>query len=112
MDYRRSEDPLFLACTRPALYAGIPIEAVGVSVMLAGLLSPFFFGSLLGFLPLALLFGGICRAITKYDPNAFRVIFCASNTRWRHKTNAFWGGATVSPLRQWRSYSHKDWIDG
>ena len=33
---RLTEDPLFLACTRPAMVLGVPMEAMGVNVILSG----------------------------------------------------------------------------
>ena len=36
MEDRLVEDTLFLACTRPAMVAGVPMEAMGVNVILTG----------------------------------------------------------------------------
>ena len=33
---RLTEDPLFLACTRPAMVMGVPMEAMGVNVIVSG----------------------------------------------------------------------------
>jgi type IV secretion system protein VirB3 len=33
-DERLTEDTLFLACTRPAMVAGVPMEAMGLNLML------------------------------------------------------------------------------
>lgn len=35
-DERLTEDTLFLACTRPAMIAGVPVEAMGVNIMVSG----------------------------------------------------------------------------
>ena len=32
-DERLTEDTLFLACTRPAMIAGVPMEAMGLNLM-------------------------------------------------------------------------------
>ena len=35
---RLNEDTLFLACTRPAMIAGVTMEAMGVNVIITGVL--------------------------------------------------------------------------
>ncbi|HEY8616093.1 type IV secretion system protein VirB3 [Phenylobacterium sp.] len=91
-----TEDILFLACTRPALVLGVPMEAMGLNLMassvafLAG-------GSLLYLLcapALHLVFRAVCRA----DPNAFRVLWLWLETRGRARNAALWGGGSPTPL--------------
>jgi type IV secretion system protein VirB3 len=93
---RLAEEPLFLACTRPALVLGVPMEAMGLNLIvscvafLAG-------GSLLDLLvapALHAVFQAICRA----DPNAFRVIWLAVETRGRARNGRLWGGSSTGPL--------------
>lgn len=104
---RLAEDVLFLACTRPALVLGVPMEAMGLNLILstvAFLAS----GSLLYLLvapALHLVFGAICKA----DPNAFRVLYLYVETKGRARNGGLWGGSSASPLplrrptpRTWR----------
>lgn len=89
-------DPLFLACTRPALWRGVPLEAVCLNLMASALLL------IAAKNPLVLL-GGIAlhyltRALTARDPNRFGVLRLWLETKGRARHQARWGGASVSPL--------------
>ena len=61
---RLIEDPLFLACTRPAMVMGVPMEAMGVNLIVSGIV--FLVGGSLLYLLVApavhLVFRAICRA--------------------------------------------------
>ncbi|MEQ1697976.1 MAG: type IV secretion system protein VirB3 [Hyphomicrobiaceae bacterium] len=101
-----TEDPLFLACTRPAMFAGVTMEAMalnGMVTMIAFILSSS---------PFALLGGavvhGIFSQIIRYDHNAFRILTAWVETRARCRTTSFWGGSTLTPLPLGRTYSDKD----
>lgn len=100
---RLVEDPLFLACTRPAMVMGVPMEAMGVNVILSGLV--FLIGGSLLYLLVApalhMVFRGVCRA----DHNAFRLLFVYLDTRGRARNSALWGGSSPSPLPLVRRYS-------
>jgi len=93
---RLAEDILLLACTRPALVLGVPMEAMGLNLILstvAFLAS----GSLLYLLvapALHLVFAAICKA----DPNAFRVLYLYVETKGRARNGGLWGGSSASPL--------------
>lgn len=93
---RLTEHVLFLACTRPAMVAGVTLEAMGVNVMLTA--SAFLAGhSLLWLLAgpiLHLVFAGVCRT----DPNAFRILWLFLETKGRARNATLWGGASASPL--------------
>jgi len=87
---------LFLACTRPAMFLGVPVMAFGVNffaVMILFLLSKNFAFMLVG-LPIHYLF----RYIVKKDANQFNILNLWVHTKARGKNKAFWGGTSISPL--------------
>ena len=91
------KNPLFLAVTRPALWAGIPIEAaVLLLITSASVLietnSPVYAG-LVG------AFGySISRLIVRHDVNAFRLLFLWGRTKLGNRNRAFWGRSSYTPL--------------
>lgn len=89
-------DTLFLACTRPALWHGVPHEAA----MLNGILTCILF--LLMHNPLYLSIGVVIhyamRPLIAYDYNLFTVLGLWLNTKCRARNVAWWGGSSVSPL--------------
>lgn len=95
-DERLAEDHLFLACTRPAQVLGVPMEAMGVNLMVSCV--AFLAGGSLLYLAIApvlhLVFQGICKA----DPNAFRVLYLFVETKGRARNRGLWGGSSASPL--------------
>ena len=103
-------DTLFLACTRPAMFAGVTVEAMGVNVFVTTLL---FLG--LGSIFYALIgivLHGLCRVIVRHDHNAFRVLAGWADTKGRYRTTAYWGGSSVTPLRLKRTYDVGDLANG
>jgi type IV secretion system protein VirB3 len=99
---RLAEDPLFLACTRPAMVMGVPMEAMGVNVILSGLV--FLVGGSLLYLLVAPVLHMVFRAICRADHNAFRLIFVYVDTKGRARNAALWGGSSPSPLPLVRRY--------
>lgn len=100
------EDTLFLACTRPAMVAGVTMEAMGLNVIFTSVLF-IAAGSLLYALVgpvLHLTF----QAVTRLDHNMFRVLLAWLETRGRSRTAPFWGGSTVTPLRLQRTFDARD----
>ncbi|MFN4287393.1 MAG: type IV secretion system protein VirB3 [Brevundimonas sp.] len=95
-DERLIEDPLFLACTRPAMVMGVPMEAVGVNVILSGIV--FLVGGSLLYLLVAPALHLVFRAICKADHNAFRLLFVYVDTKGRARNGATWGGSSPTPL--------------
>lgn len=91
-----TEDPLFLACTRPAMFAGVPMEAFGVNLMVTTI--AFLIGGSLLYLSCGVAIHLVCQAIVRHDHNAFRVLACAIETRGRHRNRVTWGGQSISPL--------------
>jgi type IV secretion system protein VirB3 len=95
---------LFLACTRPALIMGIPIEAFVVAglfctetFMISGMMTKSLWR-------IAWLFGSlavcylICRVLIAIDHNIFHILKIWGQTKCRTSRNAaFWGGSSTSP---------------
>lgn len=99
---RLIEEPLFLACTRPAMVMGVPMEAVGVNVILSGVV--FLVGGSLLYLLVAPALHLVFRAICKADHNAFRLLFVFIDTKGRSRNGAIWGGSSPTPLPLVRRY--------
>ena len=93
---RLTEDTLFLACTRPAMVLGVPMEAVGVNVILTAV--AFLAGHSLLYLLIAPVLHLVFQAVCKSDPNAFRVLWLWVETRGRARNTALWGGSSATPL--------------
>lgn len=93
---RLTEDVLFLACTRPALVLGVPMEAMGVNVMVSAI--AFLAGGSLLYLLVAPALHLVFQAICKSDPNAFRVLYLFVETKGRARNGGLWGGSSPSPL--------------
>jgi type IV secretion system protein VirB3 len=93
---RLTEDPLFLACTRPATIAGVPMEAMGVNVMLCATI--FLAANSPRYLLIAPVLHLVFRAICKHDPHAFRVLWQFVETKGRSRNGGLWGGSSASPL--------------
>lgn len=107
---RLIEDPLFLACTRPAMVLGVPMEAMGVNVIVSGLV--FLIGGSLLYLLVAPVFHLVFRAICRADHNAFRLMFVYVDTKGRARNGALWGGSSASPLPLVRRYRPVEVIRG
>ncbi len=99
---RLIEDPLFLACTRPAMIMGVPMEAMGVNVMISGL--AFLVGGSLLYLLIAPVLHLVFRAICKVDHNAFRLLLVFVDTKGRARNGGLWGGSSPTPLPVVRRY--------
>jgi type IV secretion system protein VirB3 len=81
---RLTEDTLFLACTRPAMIAGVTMEAMALNVMFSCILF-LVAGSILYGL-VALPIHGLCRIICRHDPSMFRILLAWIETRGRTAT--------------------------
>src|SRR3546814_18629752 len=92
-----ARNTLFLAVTRPALFAGIPIEAAVVILLtsvitLIGTTNPAY-----GLVVAAVMFG-ISRPVVRHDVNAFRLIFPWGRTKAANPNPVLWGGLGSAPL--------------
>ena len=92
-----ARNTLFLAVTRPALWAGIPIEAavpilLVSAIVLIGTNNPIY----------ALVTAGVCyglaRLVVRQDVNAFRLMFLFFRTKAANRNRTFWGGSSYTPL--------------
>lgn len=107
---RLAEDTLFLACTRPAMVAGVPMEAMGLNLIVSATVflaanSPFY-------LLIAPVLHVVFRAICKHDHNALRVLWQFVETKGRSRTSAAWGGSSATPLPLRRRYSVQEALRG
>ncbi len=95
MSERLEESPLFIAATRPALFAGVPLPVAGAFLMLAGFIIIFLQNPLYEVVMAPLWFGA--RVIVARDYNAVNVVMLWLQTAGRGVDGSTWGGATVSP---------------
>ncbi|MFT4956110.1 MAG: type IV secretion system protein VirB3 [Brevundimonas sp.] len=109
-DDRLIENPLFLACTRPAMVLGVPMEAMGVNVIVSGVV--FLVGGSLLYLLVAPALHLVFRAVCRADHNAFRLLFVYVDTKGRCRNGALWGGSSVSPLPVVRRYGPAEFRRG
>ena len=98
---RLEEEILFLACTRAALVLGVPMEAMGINLIVSCV--AFLAGGSLLYLLIAPVLHLVFQAICKADPNAFRVLYLWVETRGRARNGGLWGGSSASPLPLRRS---------
>lgn len=103
---RLTEDTLFLACTRPAMFLGVPMEAMGINVMLTAI--TFLGGHSLLYLLIAPVLHLVFQAICKTDHNAFRVLWLYVETKGRSRNGAVWGGSSHSPLPLRRRFTAEE----
>lgn len=100
---RLTEDPLFLACTRPAMVGGVPMEAMGLNIIVTATI--FLAAHGLGWLLIAPVIHTVFRAICKHDHNAFRVLWLFVDTKGRARNTGVWGGSSIAPLQVRRCFS-------
>ncbi|OWV98844.1 type IV secretion system protein VirB3 [Rhizobium sp. R693] len=100
------EDTLFIACTRPAMIAGVTMEAMGFNIMLTTIL--YIVAGSIAYALVGVVFHLIFRALVKHDHNMFRILLACVETRGRSRNSAYWGGATLSPLRLARRFDERD----
>lgn len=91
------KDALFLAVTRPALWAGIPIEAA--VLLLIASASVLIQSNSPVYAALIAAFGySISRMVVRHDINAFRLLFLWGRTKMGNRNRVFWGGSSYTPL--------------
>ena len=84
-----TKNTLFLAVTRPALWAGIPIEAA--VLLLISSASVLIWSNSPVYAALVVAFGySISRLIVRHDVNAFRLLFLWGRTKAGNRNRAFW----------------------
>lgn len=100
------EDTLFIACTRPAMIAGVTVEAMGMNIMLTTIL--YIVAGSVAYALVGVVFHLVFRALVKHDHTMFRILLAWIETRGRSRNSAYWGGATLSPLKLARKYDERD----
>ena len=90
------EDPLFLACTRPAMWRGVPLMAVALNFAATGIVFVIMSNPL--YLGIGVLVHFVTRAIVSRDYNMFQVLWLWTETKGRARNRNRWGGSSVSPL--------------
>ena len=89
-------DILFLACTRPALMAGVPLEGFAANACLTLLLGMWLGSPLYWLLGVAVHFP--MRAVTSWDHNFFRIGRLWLETKGAGAGSEMWGGSALSPV--------------
>lgn len=107
---RLVEDTLFLACTRPAVVAGVPMEAMGLNLIVSA--TVFLAAHSLLYLLIAPALHVVFRAVCKHDHNAFRVLWLFVETKGRARNGASWGGSSSTPLPLRRRYVASEVLRG
>ena len=100
------EDTLFLACTRPAMIAGVTMEAMAINIMLTTIL--YIIAGSVAYTLIGIVFHLVFRALVKHDHNMFRILLAWIETRGRSRNTSYWGGTTLSPLKLTRRYDERD----
>jgi len=90
------EVPLFVAATRPALIAGLPLGVAVTFMMLGGLIMILGQNPLYELVLLPLWVGA--RAILRYDYNAMRILMLWMRSSALSIDAHRWGGASPSPF--------------
>ena len=109
-DERLTEDTLFLACTRPAMVAGVPMEAMGLNLMVTA--TVFLAAHSPAYLLIAPAVHVGARAICKHDHTAFRVLWMFVDTKGRARNGSTWGGSSSTPLPLKRRYVATEVVRG
>ena len=91
-----TEDTLFLACTRPAMWQGVPIEAVCINAMATTVF--FILMKNPCYMVIGIILHYVIRAFISHDYNVFGVARLWIDTKGRARNAARWGGSSVSPL--------------
>ena len=89
------EDILYLAATRPALFAGVPLPVAGLFLMAVGFVIVLFKNPFYEIIMLPLWTGA--RFVVARDYNATNVLLLWLRTAGRSVDSLAWGGSTVSP---------------
>jgi len=91
-----TEDVLFLACTRPAMWQGVPIEACCINLIATTIF--FILMKNPCYMLIGVVFHYIIRAFISHDYNFFSVARLWMDTKGRGRNSSQWGGSSVSPL--------------
>ncbi|WP_273793758.1 type IV secretion system protein VirB3 [Brucella anthropi] len=101
-----AEDTLFIACTRPAMFAGVTMEAMGINVIATTIF--YLAAGSVAYALVGIVFHFIFRALVKHDHNMFRIMLAWVETRGRSRNISHWGGSSLSPLKLSRRFDERD----
>lgn len=101
-----AEDTLFIACTRPAMFAGVTMEAMGINVIATTIF--YLAAGSIAYALVGIVFHFIFRALVKHDHNMFRILLAWVETRGRSRNTSHWGGSSISPLKLSRRFDERD----
>jgi type IV secretion system protein VirB3 len=90
-----TEDVLFLACTRPAMWQGVPLEALALNGMATGIIFVLMSNPFYMLVGVAVHY--LVRAFISHDYNAFTTLRLWAETKGRARNKDRWGGSSVSP---------------
>ena len=99
----------FLACTRPAMFAGVTMEAFGFNVVGTTIL--FLALGSIRYAVVGIVIHVVFRAIIWHDHNRFRVLMAWLETRGRMRNGMYWDGSTVTPMQIGRCHDTGDMRD-
>jgi|SRR5579859_2954666 len=89
------ESTVYVAATRPALFAGVPLPLAGLFLMAAGFVIVLFKNPFYEVLMVPVWAGA--RFMVARDYNAANVVLLWLRTAGRGVDSPTWGGATISP---------------
>jgi type IV secretion system protein VirB3 len=101
-----AQDTLFLACTRPAMTLGVPIEALAIIMIVTTLVFIVMKNPL--YLALGVPVWLLCKALAGQDHNCFRALFLWVETKGRCRNTSLWGGSSASPLPVRRRFKPRE----
>ena len=94
---RLTVDTLFLACTRPAMWRGVPLQAVALIGMMTTVVVVILKNPLYGVLGVAMHY--VTRALISRDYHFFGVLWLWADTQARNSRSwDRWGGSSISPM--------------
>lgn len=85
-----TEDPLFLALTRPTLWFGVPVEAT-LAIGMASVFTLMVVGNPIWALAIGGALLGAARLIVRADYNMFKIIFLFGRTKAPAPNKSVWG---------------------
>ena len=100
------EDTLFIACTRPAMFAGVTMEAMGINVMATTIF--YLAAGSVAYALVGVVFHFLFRALVKHDHNMFRIVVAWAETRGRSRNPSHWGGTWTCRRRLSRHFDERD----
>jgi type IV secretion system protein VirB3 len=96
MEESITQDVLFLACTRPAMWQGVPLPGVMLNFVATMMLF------IMVMNPLYMMIGVVVhiamRTVVATDYNMFGMVFLWFETKLKARNTTLWGGSSISPL--------------